>query len=133
VWVLASADGYVQQCPASATLDGDASVNVRLTSIAALSFARPAAAAGLRTVSGVVFEATSTGRQPVQGAMVAWEAGFDGGVAWTLTDAAGFYFLCDLSRGDIHGLFASKEGMVGTVPRVPAGDNAVVDIDLRLR
>jgi hypothetical protein len=133
VWVLASADGYVQQCPASATLNGDATINVRLTSIAALSFARPAAAANLRTVSGAVFEATPTGRGPVHGAMVAWEAGFDGGVAWTLTDAAGFYFLCDLPRGEIYGLFASKEGIVGTAPRVPAGDSAVVDIELRAR
>ena len=133
VWVLASADGYVQQCPATATLNGDATIDVRLTSIAALSLARPAAAAGLRTISGVVFESSSTGPQPVRGAMVGWEAGFDGAVVSTLTDAVGSYFLCDLPRGEINGLFASKDGLVANVPPVPAGPDAVVNIELRPR
>jgi hypothetical protein len=79
IWVLASPDGYVQQCPESTALNGDATLNVRLTPIAVLSFARPGATPNLRTVSGLVFEATPAGRRPVHGATVAWEAGFDVG------------------------------------------------------
>ena len=131
IWVVASLDGYVQQCPVTAVLGSDTTLNVRLTSTANVSLARPAAGPNLRTVTGVVFEMTPAGRQPVHGAAVAWETGFDGFVAWTLTDAAGAYFLCDLPRGDIDGLFATKAGAIVVAPRIAAGGDAVVDIEMR--
>src|SRR6185503_4817557 len=66
LWALARKNGYVQQCVATTTLRGDASLDLRLTSMAHLSAARPLSGPGSRTVSGVVFEATATGRQPVE-------------------------------------------------------------------
>ena len=131
VWVVAGIDGYVQQCPVTAVLDSDTTLNVRLTSTANVSLARPTPAPNLRSVAGVVFELTPAGRRPVHGATVAWETGFDGFVAWTLTDAAGAYFLCDMPRADIDGLFATKAGMVAVAPRIAAGGDAVVDIEMR--
>ena len=52
----------------------DANLDLGVTAIANLSAARPLSAPGSRTVSGVVFEATPAGRQPVEGASVGWEA-----------------------------------------------------------
>lgn len=58
VWVIARKDGYVQQCVATTTMQADANLDLRLTSLANLSAARPPSDPGSRTVSGVVFESS---------------------------------------------------------------------------
>ena len=92
------------------TMQTDASLNLGVTAIANLSAARPLSAPGSRTVSGVVFEATPAGRQPVEGASVGWEALLDTVVSETRSDAAGRYLLCGLPLGRIGGVFAQKTG-----------------------
>jgi hypothetical protein len=143
LWAETYADGYVQQCAAKTTMIGtSATLDVRLTSIANLSTARPRSASDSRTVSGIVFETTATGRQPVQGATVAWSPTFDeaDGEAYTLTDAAGFYLLCGLPQTRIagtdlgfpDGLFAFKDGYRSVLPVVEAGTSDVImDIELK--
>lgn len=132
-WVTAGKEGYVQQCPSATTIESDAIVDVRLTSVANLSIARPASNQNLRSLSGVVFETTPAGRRPVQGAGVAWETSFDGFVAWTITDGAGFYFLCDLPRQALTGVFAWKDGYTNGSVLVAAGGDVVADIEMRPR
>ena len=135
VWAVAHKNGYVQQCVASATIQAaDASLDLRLTSMANLSAARPQSGPGSRTVSGAVFEATPTGRPPVEGASVGWEGLFDVVVAETRSDAAGRYLLCGLPLERIPGLFALKQGYgsVSYVSVEPGGD-ANVDIAVQRR
>jgi hypothetical protein len=143
LWGLTSKDGYVQQCATTKTVVGDnATLDLRLTSIANLSSARPKSDPGSRTVSGIVFETTATGPRPVQGATVGWFAFFDNGegMARTFTDAAGFYLLCSLPKSriaghfdiNIDGLYAAKEGYRPEVPVVEAGTGDVVlNIELK--
>lgn len=134
VWAFASKSGYVQQCVASATMQADASLDVRLTSIANLSAARPQSGPGSRTISGAVFEATPTGRQPVEGAWVGWEGLFDTSLADTRSDAAGRYVLCGLPLGRIIGLYALKQGYSSvSYVSVEPGSDANVDIEITPR
>ena len=134
VWAVAHQNGYVQQCVASATMQADASLDLRLTSIANLSAARPQSGPGSRTISGAVFEATSTGRQPVEGASVGWEGLFDTVVAVTRSDAEGRYLLCGLPLGRISGVFALKQGYSGVAyVSVEPGGDANVDIAIERR
>jgi hypothetical protein len=68
------------------------------------------------TVSGVVFEQTENGREPVAGARVV--ADYSGGMGWgpaarTITDRAGRFTLCGLQvQGPPFGIeiFASRQG-----------------------
>jgi Carboxypeptidase regulatory-like domain len=133
VWAMTRKDGYAQQCVATTTMQADASLDLRLTSIANLSAARPLSAPGSRTVSGVVFEDTATGKQPVEGASVGWEGLSDTTLAETRSDAAGRYLLCGLPLGRTS-LFAVKQGYSSvSVAPVEAGTDAVVDIVITRR
>jgi hypothetical protein len=131
VWAVARKTGYVQQCVASATVPAAASLDMRLTSLANLSAARPQSGPGSRTVSGTVFESTTTGRLPVEGASVGWQGLFDAVVAETRSDEEGRYLLCGLPLGPFSGLFAQKLGY-GAVSygTVNAGSDGNVDIEL---
>jgi hypothetical protein len=134
VWAIASKDSYVQQCVATTTVQADASLDLRLASVTTLSTARPLSDPGLRTISGVVFEATPTGRRPVEDASVGWEGLLDTVLAATRSDAAGRYALCNLSMGRVNGLFALKQGYSNvTYTSVDAGTDAVVDIEITRR
>jgi len=131
VWAIARRDGYVQQCVATTTMHTDTSLDLRLTAMANLSAARPPSGPGSRTVSGVVFEATPTGRQPVEGAGVGWETLLDFVVTETVSDAAGRYLLCGLPLGQIVGLFASKRGYGNaSYASVEPGIAGAVDIEI---
>jgi hypothetical protein len=144
LWGQAFKAGYVQQCAAKTTVVGDSTMlDIRLTSIANLSMARPMSDPGSRSMSGTVFQATPTGPRPVQGATVGWYAFFDEGqgMAQTVTDAAGFYLLCGLPQtrlvsGDIYsgGFYAVKEGegYASQIPIVEAGMSDVV-LNLELK
>jgi hypothetical protein len=135
VWTSASKEGYVQQCAAPAiTTKADAVLDLTLTRITDLSTSRPISRTDSRTVSGVVFEATPTGRQPAESAPVFWEDFYDGWFnAETRTDAAGRYLLCGLPRRRISVLWAFKPGYTSDSVSVEAGSDAVVDIEIRRR
>lgn len=134
VWATASKDGYVQQCVAKTTMRTDTSLDVPLTSLANLSVSRPRSPTGSRSVSGVVFEITPAGRQPVVDAWVGWDALVDWVVAETRSDAAGRYMLCGLPMEPTSGLFALKVGYSNvSYASVPAGGDTVVDIQITRR
>jgi hypothetical protein len=83
-----------------------------------------------RIVSGMVFEITSNGRQPVRNVWVGWEASvMDAFVVETRTDAAGHYRLCGLSPERITLLAAPVNGNVSSAS-VDPGSDAILDIEI---
>ena len=139
-WVYATTQRdllqYTQQCATTATLNADANQDVTLTSRenrAAGNSQPPPRIPGTRTVSGVVFEVTETGRQPVADAWVGWEGDWDLVVAQTYTDTSGRYLLCGLPETRLESLSASKTGYSGDglYKIVEAGSDTVLDIELK--
>jgi hypothetical protein len=134
VWATANKDGYVQQCVATATTTRvGASLDLMVTSIASLSTARPLSVPGSRSVAGTVFEQTSTGRRPIEGASVEVYSDalyYADPVAFTRSDAAGHYLLCSLPERQIPEIYAEREGYTFSKVSVEAGTDATVDIKL---
>lgn len=105
---------YAQQCLTTVTLDSDANRDVTLTSLqnlAAGNSLRPPHVPGTRTISGIVFEVTAAGRQPIEGAYVGFMLVAPDIVgAETFSDATGGYLLCGLPETRLISLFAMKNG-----------------------
>lgn len=73
VRLLVSKDGYVQQCAAAPlVVQGDTAIDLQLVARANLTASVDEPSSGLRTVSGTIVEVTSSGKQPVAGAYVAF-------------------------------------------------------------
>jgi hypothetical protein len=135
MWVTASKDRYVPQCAAPpVTLHGDTQVDLQLVSKANLSASSssvPTPAPGFRFVSGVIFETTVAGKQPVPGAFVDWEPTEDFPAAVTFSDAAGRYLLCGLPDGQTIDIGAVLVPLHISVVSVPPGQSTGVDIELK--
>ena len=123
-------DGYVQQCAApTRTMTEDVELNVTLVSRARVSAAAasvPQPAAGYRNVSGVVFEDTPQGRQPLAGAFVDFEPVMDFPGAVTYSDSEGRYLLCGIPEATSEVLGASagtnRHAYVTVPPRQTIAD-----------
>jgi hypothetical protein len=93
----------------------DIELNVTLVSRARVSAAAasvPQPAAGYRNVSGVVFEDTPQGRQPLAGAFVDFEPVMDFPGAVTYSDSEGRYLLCGIPEATSEVLGASADGTI---------------------
>jgi hypothetical protein len=132
-WGNAFAAPYVHQCVTTVTIEGDATLDMTISStrdLVALNASTGPTSPDMRTVSGTVFEITANGRQPVENVWVGWEAlVMDGTVAETRSDAAGRYRICGLPRERVTLFAAPAYGNVVYAP-VDAGSDAVVDIEL---
>ena len=132
-WGDAFSAPYVHQCVTSVTLEGDATLDMTISSTAdlvALNASTGPTSPDSRIVSGTVFEITPNGPQPVKNVWVGWEASvMDGVVAETRTDAAGHYRLCGLPRERITLSAAPAYGNV-FYAAVDAGSDASVDIEI---
>jgi hypothetical protein len=123
---------YMQQCVTSVTIEGDATLDVTVSSttdLVALNASTGPMSPNSRIVSGTVFEITSNGRQPARNVWVGWEAAMDGLVAETITDAAGHYRVCGLPRERITLTAAPAYGNV-VLTSVDPGSDAIVDIEV---
>jgi hypothetical protein len=125
---------YMHQCVTTVTIDGDATLDLTISSttdlVALNAFTGPSFPDS-RTVSGTVFEITSSSRRPVENVWVGWEASvMDALVAETRTDAAGHYRLCGLSRDRITLSAAPAYGNV-FYTSVDPGSDAIVDIEVK--
>ena len=143
VWVVPWLNGdafsapYVHQCVMTARVEGDATLNVTVSSttdLVALNASTGPPSPDSRIVSGTVFEITSNGRQPIRNVLVGWTApvaaGFDDlFMAETRTDAAGHYRVCGLPRERIILSAAPEYGNV-FYASVDPGSDAIVDIDI---
>jgi hypothetical protein len=124
----------MHQCVTTVTIDGDATLDLTISSttdlVALNAFTGPSFPDS-RTVSGTVFEITSSSRRPVENVWVGWEASvMDALVAETRTDAAGHYRLCGLSRDRITLSAAPAYGNV-FYTSVDPGSDAIVDIEVK--
>jgi hypothetical protein len=94
---------YVQPCAVSVDMTRDVTRDIEVVSVETLnSFAPPRPITAREpTLTGSVYEVTSTGRQPVVGAYIDADgaSGLGLTLANTLTDLNGRYFLCDLDPG----------------------------------
>jgi hypothetical protein len=143
VWVVAWPDGdafsapYVHQCVTMVTVEGDATLDLTVSSTAdlvALNTSAGPSPPDSRIVSGTAFEITATGRQPVSNVLVGWTppaaAGLDDFfMAETRTDAAGHYRLCGLPRERITLLAEPAYGNFYSAS-VDSGWDAIVDIEI---
>ena len=107
--------GYDEPCSSTLYLNGaDATTNLEMVS---KSHPLPELATTLPSITGVVYEMTPNGRQPIAGAWIDYDV--DGGMglveATTTTDANGRYAICNLSS-----LFEKFTGM-GHIQEVAAG------------
>jgi hypothetical protein len=132
VWLQTWKNGYVQQCAApQVTVAGDTRVDVQLVSRATLSAtSAQSPAAGFRSVSGVIYEMTAAGKQPVAGAFVDFEPIMDFPAAITYSDAAGRYLLCGVPDGRGVDIGASAGFNRFAYVSVPSGQSAGVDITI---
>jgi hypothetical protein len=132
VWLQTWKDGHVQQCAApQVTLLGDTRVDVQLVSKANLSASSgQTPAAGFRSVSGVIFEITAAGKQPVAGAFVDYEPFMDFPAAITFSDDAGRYLLCGVPEGRTVDILASLGIHRVAWVSVPSGQSTGIDITL---
>jgi hypothetical protein len=131
VWFQVYKDGYVQQCAtAPVTLQGDIAMDLPLVSKVNLTASTTQSAPGLRSVSGMIVEMTSAGKQPVAGAFVDWEPLEDFPAAVTYSDGAGRFALCGLPQDETVRLGASLVfGRIGYA-NIPSGQTAGVEITL---
>ena len=133
-WGDAFSAPYMHQCVTTVTVEGDATLDVTVSSTAdlvALNASTGPTPPNSRIVSGSVLEITSNGRQPARNVWVGWEASvMDGLVAETRTDTTGHYRLCGLSRDRIILSAAPAYGDV-FYASVDAGSDAIVDIEIR--
>ena len=124
---------YVHQCVTTVTVEGDATLDVTVSSttdLVALNASTGPTPPNSRIVSGTVFEITSNGRQPVRNVWVGWRSVcMDGFVAETRTDAAGHYRVCGLPRERITLSAAPAYGNV-FYASVDPGSDAIVDIEI---
>jgi len=143
VWVVAWPGGdafsapYVHQCVTAVSVEGDATLDVTVSStmdLVALNASTGPTSPDSRMVSGTVFEITSTGRQPVRNVLVGWTPPAASGLddffmAETRTDTAGHYRLCGLPRERIT-LYAAPAYGNGFPASVDPGSDAIVDIEI---
>ena len=129
---------YSQQCLTTATLHADASQDISLTSAAnraAGNSLQPERVPGTRTISGIVFEVTEAGWQPIEGAWVGFAVDPSGDVAGAeaFSDASGRYLLCGLPETRLTSLFAVKTGYSRDLlwKTVEAGPDTTLDIELK--
>jgi hypothetical protein len=131
VMTQASKAGYVQQCAVPMIqATSDMTINPTLVSKANLT-ASPPSVAGLRSVSGVIVELTAAGKQPVVNAAVAYEDPPDRPLAFTYSDAAGRFGLCNLPQDQPVTLSVGLGGGARyAYATVPPGQTTGVEITL---
>ena len=134
VSVLAFADGYVQPCAVTRHVRADVSVRVELMPVSAFDVVtapRPQLAVE-PSESGVIFETTATGRQPVVGARVWLVDVWDNILANTMSDRSGGYFVCNVDDLPTAAwLTVTKDGFEShSVGPVNSSESAVIDIEL---
>jgi len=135
-WLRLGVSTLYQPCVVTLSASSNVSHDVHIvTDPAQLGAHLPAElVADLPTLSGVVFENTPAGRQPLSGVRLEVDMlwGLGDVSATTLTDSDGRYVLCGLT-GNSPYLYASKAGFkggdVGTVSLTSS--NTIRDIELQ--
>jgi len=131
ITVFAFQDGYVQPCAVRAEIWSDLALDVELISSAvaeSVNPPRPRIVLG-PVVTGLGFETTATGRQPLAGAALWIESGFDVATATARTDARGGFLLCNLP-GDTFA-YVTKPGYEPWQGRIDTSGTEALNIELK--
>ena len=126
-------EGYFQQCAAPPVqMTADAVVDVELIPRALVS-ASPDSVTdkpGFRSISGVIYENTPSGRLPGPGVFVDYEHIMDSPGAITLSDANGRYLLCGIPN-DLPAVIGTSDSIHRVVyVEAPPGQTTGVDLVL---
>jgi hypothetical protein len=86
-----------------------------------------------RRLSGTIFEASPTGRQPSSDAWVQVDGVYGDGrpLADTRSDAHGRFVVCGLEQEPMHALVVAKPGYQLAVARIPTQGGGPLDVELR--
>ena len=134
ITILAFKDGFVQPCAVILDLRESVAVNVEMAAESTLSAPNPPQpqSAQAPTLTGIVYETTDVGRQPVEGARLWAEHLLEVGAATSVTDPDGAYFLCNLPQR--LALWVTKPGFSDTVIwQVDTSQSSVLDIEMKRR
>ena len=131
ITVFASQNGYVQPCAVRAEIGSDLALDVELISWAVAESVNPPRPriVGGPVVTGLVFETTATGRQPVPGAALWIETGFEIATATGRTDARGAFMLCNLPRDAF--AYVMKAGYQPWQGRIDTSGTEPLNIELK--
>jgi hypothetical protein len=125
---------YTQQCVARATVQSDTILNVALAPLSNLAVEPSRTTSttfGSRTISGVVYEATSQGCDRSRTSTSAGSTFSTSSWQPREAYAAGRYLLCG-PAGRIEALFAVKDGYDVTIAAVDS-DTDVLDVEIKPR
>jgi hypothetical protein len=127
--VMATKEGYFQQCAAEITVGEIPHLDLPLVAEANLSSSRdsvPPLPPGFRIVAGLVYEPTTQGRRAVANRLVFYEWGVDP-AAGTRTDDQGRFLICGLPRSRTVSI---AEAFGGGITVLPGGD---ADIEIEVK
>ncbi len=135
IWITAyHPGGAAQPCAVSFERDGsDAGkrIDIALTrKPGPFNGAPEFASAGRRKMTGTVYEMTDGGKRPVQGAFVSWDILPDIQTAWTSTDSAGRFSLCELPEEMNLFIVAAKGRVNGTAAFSAGADDIEMEMIL---
>jgi len=133
LWAGGWRQGYFQPCAVTVDMTADVAHDIEVVTADTLNSLSPPRPITARepTLTGTVYEVSSTGRQPVVGALLEAD-GADGlglVLANTLTDQSGRYFLCDMGPGMSLGVW--KDGYV-TKEIYPVGGSPSTTLDIEI-
>ena len=120
----ASKEGYAQPCAAPPMrMSADVEVDIELVprTLVITSPESVINSPGFRSISGVIYEATSGGRRPVVDAFVDYEPYMDVPAATTYSDSNGRYLLCGIPMDEKASIAASAGSGRFVYTEVPAG------------
>lgn len=110
ITVLAFVAGFVQPCGVKSDVSGDVEVRVEMQPVSNFNSINPPLPQLARDpwVTGTVYERTASGLVPIAGAGIWAETGMEIGIATTLTNPDGRFFMCNLAEDTWLGIF--KDG-----------------------
>jgi hypothetical protein len=117
-----------QPCLASATVDKDTTIDVQFVP-AGSSLTPPAAANPM--ITGLVYETTPQGRNPLRGLYVELDAAGDVPVALTQTDDAGRLFLCRVNAPVVLGVGIDPNRHQPWSRSIPGTGDMFLEIELK--
>lgn len=132
ITITAHADDYVQPCAVRTDLRDDFAVRVEMIETWRLQTDTPRRPqlGGEPSVTGIIYETTASGRQPIAEASL-WVEGdvMDFGLAMTQSERGGGFYLCNL--GPSVWIHVSKAGFVDSwIGPIDATESRILEIEL---
>jgi len=136
--IFAGHDGFAQPCAVIVDVNSDLNLDIELLSGTSLNSTNPPVpqASNGASLSGLVFETTEAGHEPIAGALLLAGDFLDVPIASTFSDATGHYFLCNLPA--FTSLGANRSGYLSLdgdpwayLGVIDTADSVTLDIELQ--